>query len=205
MVASGIAVGAVAWLAGRALGALGAAPALSGLVALLAAIVLGAAVVERGLHASVERWLGARWASLVVGAVVLTRVVALWSLAPRHWLGALVISVAAGRWVAVGLQRLGDVAAAGRGRSFVIGPVSWLELGLASVVMVALLITLAGAAGAAIALVVVVVAVGLGLGIRILDRELAGDSLAAVAAVAELVVLIGLAAYAPALLSPFTR
>jgi hypothetical protein len=52
---------------------------------------------------------------------------------------------------------------------------------------------------------VVVLAVGMGLGVQILDRELAGDSLAAIAAVAELVVLIGLAAYAPAIATPFAR
>lgn len=205
VVASGIAVGAIAWLAGRAVGALGAAPALGGLVAIIAAIVLGAAVVERGLHAASERWLGARWASLVVGGVALTRVVALWSLAPRHWLGAMVVSVAAGRWVAVGLQRLGDVGAPGRGRTFVVDGMSWAELGLASLVVVACLISVAGAVGAAIAIAVVVVAVGLGLGVQILDRELAGDSLAAIAAVAELVVLIGLAAWAPAWATPFAR
>jgi hypothetical protein len=206
VVASGIAVGAVAWLAGRILGALGVAPALSGLVAVVAAVVLGAALVERGLHAASERWLGARWASLVVGGVALTRVVALWSLAPRHWLGAMIVSLAAGRWVAVGLQRLGDVGAPGRGRTFVVeGGVSWAELALASLVVVACLISIAGAAGAAIAIAVIVTAVGLGLGVQILDRELAGDSLAAIAAVAELVVLVGLAAWAPAAATPFAR
>jgi hypothetical protein len=205
VIATGIAIGAVAWLAGRVLGAIGVAPALAGLVAVVAAVVLGAAVVERGLHAASERWLGARWASLVVGGVALTRVVALWSLAPRVWLGALIVSIAAGRWVAVGLQRLGDVGAPGRGRTFVVEGVSWAELAVASVVVLACLISIAGAAGAAIAIAVVVLAVGLGLGVQILDRELAGDSLAAIAAVAELVVLIGLAAYAPAAATPFAR
>jgi hypothetical protein len=205
VVATGIALGAAAWLAGRLLGALGAAPALAGLAAVTVAVVLGAAVVERGVHAAMERWIGARWASLVVGAVVLARVVALWSLAPRVWLGALIVSVAAGRWIAVGLQRLGDVAAPGRGRTLVVERVGWPELGLASLVVVACLISIAGAAGAAIVIAVVVISVALGLGVQILDRELAGDSLAAVAAVAELVVLIGLAAYAPAAASPFIR
>ncbi len=205
VVASGIALGAAAWLAGRALTWIGVAPALAGLTAVVVAIVLGAAVIERGVHAAMERWLGARWASLVVGAVALTRVVALWSLAPRAWLGALIVSVAAGRWVAIGLQRLGDVAAPGRGRTLVVDGVSWPELGLASLVVVACLISVAGAAGAAIAVAVVVMAVALGLGVQILDRELAGDSLAAIAAAAELVVLVGLAAHDPAAASPFMR
>lgn len=205
VVATGIAIGGAAWLAGRMLTALGVAPALAGLVAVIVAIVLGAAVVERGVHAAMERWLGARWASLVVGAVALTRVVALWSLAPKMWLGALIVSVAAGRWIAVGLQRLGDVAAPGRGRTFVVEGLTWPEVGLASLVVIACLISIAGAAGAAIAIAVVVISVALGLGVQILDRELAGDSLAAIAAVAELVVLIGLAAYAPAVASPFAR
>ncbi|HUQ07921.1 MAG TPA: hypothetical protein VM261_35745 [Kofleriaceae bacterium] len=205
VIATGIAVGAGAWLAGRIVGGLGVAPGLWALVAVVGAIVLGAAIVERGLHASTERWLGARWASLVVGGGVLARVVALWSIAPRYWLGALVLSVAAGRWAAVGLQRLGDVGAPGRGRTFVVGAYSWIELAVASIVLAALFVLVAGAAGFAIALVAVIVAVGLGLGVQILDRELAGDSLAAIAAAVELVVLVGMAALEPATLSPFVR
>lgn len=205
VIATGIVVGACAWLAGRIVGAIGVAPGLWALVAVVATVVLGAAVVERGLHAASERWLGARWASLVVGGSVLGRVVALWSIAPTYWLGAFVLSVAAGRWAAVGLQRLGDVAASGRGRTFVIGAFTWLELAVASVVIAAMFVLVAGAAGFAIALAAVLVAVALGLGVQILDRELAGDSLAAVAAVIELVVLVGMAAVEPATLSPFVR
>jgi hypothetical protein len=205
VIATGIAVGAGAWLAGRVVGAIGVAHGLWALVAVVGAIVLGAAIVERGLHAASERWLGARWASLVVGGSVLGRVVALWSIAPRYWLGALVLSTAAGRWAAVGLQRLGDVAAPGRGRTFVVGPFAWLELAAASIVVVALFVLVGGAAGVAIALAAVIIAVGLGLGVQILDRELAGDSLAAIAAAIELVVLVGLAAVEPATVSPFVR
>lgn len=203
VIATGIAVGAGAWLAGRVVGAIGVAPGLWALVAVVGAIVLGAAIVERGLHASMERWLGARWASLVVGGAVLGRVVALWSIAPKYWLGALVLSVAAGRWAAVGLQRLGDVAAPGRGRTFVISTFTWIELAVASIVLAALFVLVGGAAGFAIALAAVIIAVGLGLGVQILDRELAGDSLAAIAAAIELVVLVGMAAVEPASLSPF--
>ena len=205
VIATGVAVGAGAWLCGRVVGAAGVAPGLWALVAVVAAVVLGAAVVERGLHAASERWLGARWATLVVGGSVLGRLVSLWSIAPRYWLGALVLSVAAGRWAAVGLQRLGDVATPGRGRTFVIGAYGWLELAVASIVLAALFVLVAGAAGFAIAVVAVVIAVGLGLGVQILDRELAGDSLAALAAVIELVVLVGMAAAEPAAVSPFVR
>ena len=205
VVATGVAIGAAAWLVARLIAALGAAPAVGGLFAVLVAIVLGAAVVERGLHAASERWLGARWASLVVGAGVLARIVALWSLAPRMWLGALVLGAAAGRWAAVGLQRLGDVGAAGRGRTFVVGAMGWLELGVASAAVVVLAILVAGWVGLALALVVAATAVGLGLGVQTFDRELGGESLAAIAAVVELIVLVGLAAAAPAALSPFTR
>jgi hypothetical protein len=205
VVATGIAVGAGAWLAGRAVGLLGVAPALISFVGAIVAVVLGAAVVERGLHAASERWLGARWATLVVGAAILGRLVALWSMAPRLWLGAFVLAAAGGRWAAVGLQRLGDVSAPGRGRTFVVAPLSWLELGAASAVVLVLALLVAGAAGLAIMLAAVLIAVGLGLGVQILDRELAGDSLAAIAAVVELVVLIGLAAAEPATMSPFLR
>ncbi len=203
VVATGIAVGAAAWLAGRMIAAIGVAPAVSGLVTVIMTIVLGAAVVERGLHAVSERWLGARWATLVVGGTVLGRVVAVWSIAPRLWLGALVLATAAGRWAAVGLQRLGDVAPPGRGRTFVVGTVSWVELAAASAVVLIVAVMIAGGAGVALTFAVLVIAVGLGLGVQILDRELAGDSLAAIAAVVELVALVGLAAAEPATGSPF--
>lgn len=205
VIATGIAVGAGAWLSGRLVGAIGVAPGLWALVAVVGTIVLGAAIVERGLHAASERWLGARWASLVVGGSVLGRVVAIWAIAPKYWLGAFVLSVAAGRWAAVGLQRLGDVAAPGRGRTFVVGAYTWLELAVASIVLTALFVLVGGAAAFAVLLAAVIIAVGLGLGVQILDRELAGDSLAAIAAAIELVVLVGMAAVEPATLSPFVR
>ncbi len=205
VVATGIAIGAGAWLCARLLAAIGVAPALGALVAAVGAVVLGAAIVERGLHAASERWLGARWASLVVGAIVLGRVVAIWSIAPAVWLGALVLSAAASRWAAVALQRLGDVAAPGRGRTFVVSGMGWPELAVTSIVVLALAVLVAGWAGVAIIIAAVVAAVAMGLGVQILDRELAGDSLAAIAAVIELIVLVGLAATDPAALSPFVR
>ncbi len=205
VVATGIAVGALGWLGSWVLIALGAAPALGALVAVVLAIVGGAALVERGAHAAVERWLGARWAPLVLGGAVLARLVALWSIAPRLWLGALVLALAVGRWAAVALQRLGDVAAAGRGRTLVIGTVGWLELAVASIVVLALAMLVGGGSGVLIVVVAGLAAGGLGLGVQILDRELAGDSLAAIATAIELIVLVGLAAAAPAAISPFVR
>jgi len=205
VVATGIAVGAVAWLGGRALIALGTPPAVGGLVAIALAIVVGAGLIERGSFAAVERWLGARWAPVVVGGILLGRVTALWSIAPRAWLGALVFAAAVGRLAAVGLQRLGDVGPAGRGRTLIVGPLGAIELAVAAAVVIGLALLVTGAPGLIILLIAGVAAAGFGLGVQLLDRELGGDSLAAIAAAIELIVLVGVAAAEPALLSPFVR
>ncbi|MBK9036144.1 MAG: hypothetical protein IPL61_33695 [Myxococcales bacterium] len=203
VVAAGLLIGLGAWLAGRGFLAIGVAPAIAGPVAILAGVLLGAAVIERGMGAAYDRWLGARWAPLAIGGSMLLRVVALWSTAPSAWWAALCLPAGLGRLAAVGLQRLGDVAPAPRGRSFVIGRVAAIELVVATALVAMVAVAAAGGMGLALLGIAAVVAVVLGLALDMGEGELSADSLAVAAAAIELVAAVGLAALDPAARSPF--
>ena len=203
VVVVGVAVGVAAWLCGRGMLAIGVAPAIAGVVAIVAAVLFGAAVIERGMAGAFDRWLGTRWAPLATGGALLLRVVALWSTAPASWWAAVIVPAGAGRLAAVALQRLGDVAPPPRGRSFVLRGVSAVELVAACAVVAALAVAASGGAGLAVLGVAAVIAVVLGLALEMGEGELAADSLAVAAAAVELAVAVGFAAVAPAIRSPF--
>lgn len=203
VVIAGVAIGLAAWLCGRGMLAIGVAPAIAGAVAIIAALLFGAAVIERGMASAFDRWLGTRWAPLATGGALLLRVVALWSTAPASWWAAVIVPAGAGRLAAVALQRLGDVAPAPRGRSFVLRGVSAVELVAACGVVAALAVAAAGGSGLAVLGVAAAIAVVLGLALEMGEGELAADSLAVAAAAVELAVAVGLAAVAPAIRSPF--
>lgn len=201
VVATGALVAATAWLGGRAVLAAGVVTAIAAVVAVVVALIAGAAVVERGLLGAVERWFGARWSAAVVGGAVLARVVILWSTAPARWLAALVLAGVLGRWGAVLLQRLGDVIETERGLA--VGDVSWLELGVTTLAVVALAALIIGWAGVVLVVVLGLIAFGLGLVVQTVDGELTASNLAAVALALELVALVALSVIAPATASPF--
>ena len=201
MVLTGALIAATAWLGGGAVIAAGVVPALAGVVAVLVALIAGAAVVERGLGSAVERWFGARWSAAVVGGAILGRVVILWSTAPGRWLAALVLATVLGRWGAVVLQRLGDVVQVERGLA--VGDVGWLELAVTTVAVLALAASVTGWAGVALVVVLGLVAFGLGLVVQAIDGELTASNLAAVAIALELVALVACSVVAPAAASPF--
>jgi len=203
VVVAGVAVGVAAWLCGRGMLAIGVAPAIAGVVAIVAAVLFGAAVIERGMAGAFDRWLGTRWAPLATGGTLLLRVVALWSTAPALWWAAVIVPAGAGRLAAVALQRLGDVAPAPRGRSFVLRGVSAVELVAACAVIAALAVAASGGSGLAVLGVAAAIAVVLGLALEMGEGELAADSLAVAAAAVELAVAVGFAAVAPAVRSPF--
>jgi hypothetical protein len=205
VVGAGLLIGLAAWLGGRALLAIGVAPAIAGVAAIACGVGAGAAVVERGLGAAFDRWIGGRWSPMATGGGLLLRVIALWSTAPAWWLASLVVPAGLGRLAAVGLQRLGDVRPAPDGRSLVVGEVGTLELAVAALVIVGLAAFFAGGLGAATVGVAVVIAIVLGLSLQLGEGVLAADSLAVVAAAIELVGAVGFAAIAPAAQSPFVR
>lgn len=203
VVGAGLLIGLAAWVGGRGFLAIGVAPAIAGVVAVACGVAAGAAVVERGLAAAFERWLGAKWSPMATGGGLLLRVMALWSTAPTWWLPALVIPAGLGRLAAIGLQRLGDVGPAPDGRSLVVERVGTVEIAVAAVLLLALAAWAAGGLGAAVVGVAIVIAIVLGLSLQLGEGVLAADSLAVVAAAIELVAAVGFAAIAPALQSPF--
>jgi adenosylcobinamide-GDP ribazoletransferase len=220
MVVIGGLIGVAAWLVGWLVGQLGVAPAVRGAVAIVSLSLFGAAILDVGLARTIERWFGrdgddvapgglgaigaAGTTALLAGAVV--RVVAFLAIRPSAWLAALVVTPLVGRWAALALQSLGEVIeppVADR-RSLLVGDVGW---GQAIVVTAAVAVVAVVALGwAALLILVVAAAVGFGIGLAT-ERSrggLDGQTLAATAAVCEVVALIGIAAIAPALASPWS-
>jgi len=213
MVAVGAALGVTAWLVGWLVGRLGAPPALGGTLAVVTLTALTAALLDVGLARTVERWLGrddersfgpAGTSALLAAAVI--RVVAIIAIRPSAWLAALVVAPLIGRWSALVLQRLGEVLEppSPERRSLLVGGVTWLQIGIVTG-LVALVGVLALGVGALLILAVVAVAsFVVGLAVERGRGGLDGHSLAAVAALCEVVALVGIAAIAPALVSPWT-
>ncbi len=201
--ATGAAIATTAWLGARAVLAAGVVPAIAAVVAALVGLIAGAAILERGVVRAAERWFGARWSAAIAGGTVLGRVVILWSTAPARWLGALVVAAVVGRWGAIALQRLGDVASSERGLA--VGDIGWLDVGATTALVLAVAAIAAGWAGVALVVVLGLCAFGLGQVIQTVDGELSSANLAAIAVALELIALVALSVIAPAATSPFVR
>jgi len=221
MVAVGAVVGIGAWLAGWLIGRLGVVAALQGAVAIAALTALSAALLDVGLARSVERWLRRGYGDVDAGVVVpaigpagttallvagLLRVVALISIRPSAWLGALVVAPLIGRWCALALQRLGQLVEPPLGdrRSLVVGEVGWGSLAIVTVLVSMLAVLGLGWASLLVLLAAGAIAFAIGLAVEKQRGGLDGDTLAAVAAIGEVIALIGAAAIAPALRSAWT-
>lgn len=214
VVVIGAVLGVAAWLVGWTAGLLGVVPALRGALAVVTLTALTAALLDLGLARTVERWMGradddpalgpAGTTALLSGALL--RMVAVVSIRPSAWLAALVVAPLVGRWSALCLQRLGDVLeppVSGR-RSLLVGGVTWWQVGI-----VTALVAIVAVLGLGFAALLILAAVGalifvLGLVVERNRGGLDGHALAAVAALAELGALIGVAALAPALTSPWS-
>jgi len=214
MVVIGAVLGLAAWGVGWAAGLLGVVPALQGALAVVTLTALTAALLDLGLARTVERWLGrsdddpalgaAGTTALLSSAVI--RVVAIVSIRPSAWLAALVVAPLIGRWAALCLQRLGDVLeppVSGR-RSLLVGGVTWLQVGIVTALVG--IVAVLGLGLASLLLLAAVAALTFLAGLVVERRRggLDGHALAAVAAVCEVIALIGVAAIAPALTSPWS-
>jgi cobalamin synthase len=211
MVAVGAVLGIGAWLAGWLVGQLGVTAALQGAIAIAALTALGAALLDVGLARTVERWLArdrdesgigpAGTIALVTAALV--RVVALISIRPSLWLAALVVAPLVGRWSALALQRLGDLLEPplSERRSLVVGEVSWGALGLVTLLVSVIAVLGLGWPSLLILLAVGAIAFAIGLAVEKQRGGLDADTLAAVAALCEVIALVGAAAIAPAVAS----
>jgi adenosylcobinamide-GDP ribazoletransferase len=220
MVVVGGVLGVAAWLVGWLVARLGLTAALAGALAIVTLGVLSAALLDVGLARTVERWLGrdddevggvgaaglgAAGITALVGASLL-RVVALLSIRPSAWLAALVVAPLIGRWAALALQRLGDLleAPAPDRRSLVVGEVSWGTLALVTAGVAVIAGLGLGLAGLLLLVAAAAVAFAIGLVAEKRRGGLDASTLAAVAALAEVIALVGAAALAPALVSPWT-
>jgi adenosylcobinamide-GDP ribazoletransferase len=222
MVVIGGVLGSVAFAVGWIVGKLGVAPAVSGALAILTLSVLSAAILDVGLARTVERWLrglpdvdapaiaadsglGAPGVSVLLATAML-RVVAIIAIRPSAWFAALVLAPLIGRWAALALQRLGDVLEppAPERRSLIVGEVGWGQVAVVTALVALLAVLGLGWSSLLILAVVAAVAFGIGLASERKRGGLDSHGLAAVAAVCEVIALIGAAAIAPAVLSPWT-
>ncbi len=214
MVGVGAMLGVIAWTMAWAVGLLEVPAALRGALAVLTLTALTAALLDVGLARAIERWLGrddedagpigpAGTSALLAMAV--TRVVAVIAIRPSAWLAALVVAPLLGRWAALALQRLGDVLEPPTPdrRSLVVGGVSWLQLGIVTGLVALVAILALGAPALILLAVTAAIAVVAGLVVERARGGLDGHSLAAVAAVCEVITLVGIAAIAPAIVSPW--
>lgn len=221
MVVVGAVLGVAAWGVAWVAGVLDVPVAVRGALAVLALTALTAALLDVGLARAVERWSGRDPGALVgdgdhgpIGpagtsvllAVALTRVVAVIAIRPSAWLAALVVAPLLGRWAALALQRLGDVLEppAPDRRSLVVGGVSWLQLGVVTALVGVVAVLGLGAVALVLLAMCGAIAFVAGLVVERARGGLDGHSLAAVAAACEVLALVGIAAIAPALVSPWS-
>jgi hypothetical protein len=202
MVGLGAAIGACAWSAAWLLGALGAAPALGGAVALVVATALGAAVVEAGVARRFEAWWASTGAVAVTGLVVV-RATALLAIAPSAWLGVLISAPLAGRFAALLAQRTG--ADGGHRRDLVVGPSSWFTVAAVGLAVVVATSALAGTGGLVGVLIAAAAAFALAGWLRHTGSGVDADGLALAAAIGELAVLVCAAIDHTAVASPFVE
>ena len=196
IVALGIPCGLIAWIAARLFTAAGIPTQIAGIVGLAMLTAASAALVERGIAESMDRWQGqARSpgvpAVLLLVFVTAIRIAAILTVPASHWLWLLVATAVIGRWAAVFLQALGDPIAADESeRSLVAMPApAWLIAAISAGVIALAVIALGKLGIVAMALVAVAV-FALGLVSQRRDGGLTPAIVAVAAAVGELVVLL---------------
>lgn len=194
IVALGLPIGVIAYIAAAIVHAVGMPSTLAAVVGLGALAVASAGLVEHGVVDRIDR-LDAHSptvkSTLALVFVVLARVAALAAISPERWLAVLVATAVVGRWSAVFLQALGDPIVDDRSpRSLVAAPAPlWLiaALGIATAIFAGLAL---GAKGGIAALAVTAAAsFALGVDAQRRDHGLSAPVVACAAAFGELCVL----------------
>lgn len=188
VVAVGLPIGLVAYLAAAVVRGLHLPLAIAALVGLAALSAASAALIEKGVFERVDREVPG---ILVLVFTTLIRAAAILSVTPGHWLGLFLATALVGRWAAVFLQAIGDPILDDHApRSLVAMPApAWLiaALGLA----VAAVATIAlGKAGLAAVLLAAAAAFVLGVDAQRRDHGLSSPVVATAAAIGELLVLL---------------
>jgi adenosylcobinamide-GDP ribazoletransferase len=195
VVALGLPIGAVAYIAAAIVRAIGMPGTLAAVFGIAALAIASAGLVEHGVVDRIDRLDGRSpsvKSTLALVFIVLGRVTALAALAPDRWLAVLVATAVLGRWAAIFLQALGDpVAEDHASRSLVATPAPlWLiaALGIATAMLAGLAL---GAKGGIAALALT--AAGsflLGVDAQRRDHGLSAPVVACAAAFGELCVLL---------------
>lgn len=196
IVALGVPCGLIAWVVARLFQGAGIPLPIDAIIGLAMLTAASAALVERGLAESVDRWQGqARSpgvaAVLVLVFVTLIRAGAILVVPPTQWLWLFVATAVIGRWAAVFLQAIGDpIAVDESARSLVATPApAWLIAAISGGVLALAVIAMGKLGVVAMALVAVGV-FGVGLASQRRDGGLTPAVVAVAAAIGELVVLL---------------
>lgn len=196
VVVLGVPVGLVAWALAALMHAAGLPPTVASVLGLAALCAASAALVERGLVLSIDRWTGSpvpngvpAVLALVFGTVV--RSVAIMAIAPAHWLWVFVAVAVIGRWAAMFLQALGDpIVHDETVRSLVALPApAWLTAAISGAVCGVAVAALGKIGVVAMALTAIAV-FGLGLVTQRREGGLSVPVVATAAAIGELVTIL---------------
>lgn len=195
VVAVGVPIGLVAWLAASVMRGVGVPAPIGALVGLAMLAVASAAIVERGVVDRVDQWQRTMHGPVAMLALVFTALIRAASIvyvAPAHWLAVFVAVAVVGRWAAAFLQALGDpITVAPDGRSLVATPAPLWLTGAISLGVLALAIVALGAKPGVLAIALVaLVAFGLGVDAQRREGGLSAPVVALVAALGELLVLL---------------
>jgi hypothetical protein len=192
VVAVGVPIGIVAYLAAAVLRGLHMPATIAAIVGLGVLTLASAGIIERGVVDRIDDRVSGL---LVLVFGVLVRAAAIWTVAPAHWLGVFVATALAGRWAAVFPQAIGDPILDDRApRSLVAAPApAWLAGALGLVVAAACTLAL-GRAGLAAVAFATATAFALGVDAHRRDHGLSAPVVAVSAALGELFVLLAAAA-----------
>jgi hypothetical protein len=188
VVAVGLPIGVVAYLAAAVVRGLHLPLAIAALVGLAALSAASATLIEKGVAERISDEVP-RLLVLVFGTLI--RAAAILSVAPAHWLGVLVSTALVGRWAAVFLQAIGDPIHDDHApRSLVATPApAWLTAALGLAVAAVATIAL-GKAGLAAIVLAAAAAFVLGVDAQRRDHGLSAPVVATAAAIGELLVLL---------------
>jgi len=199
MVGLGVVTGFLGYTAAWLVAHWGGSPLLAAAFAIAVLALCGGAVVESGFARWAEARAG-RGAMIASVAALLVRFAALASIAPGHWLAALVIAEVAARWSALLLQRLGDPILDDALRpGLSVGEVSWGAVGAVTLAVAIAAAWGFGGRGVATLLACGVAAFALGLEAQRRDGQPTSDALAAAASVGAAIALVAIALIVPGL------
>jgi hypothetical protein len=196
IVVLGAPVGLAAWLVARMFIAAGIPAPLAGIIGLAMLTLGSAALVERGIAESIDRWQGlgrSPGVASVMTLVFLTliRAGAVLVVPPTQWLWLFLATAVIGRWAAVFLQAIGDpIAVDETQRSLVATPApAWLIAAISGGVL-ALAVVAMGKLGLVAMALVAVCVFAVGLASQRKDGGLTPAIVAVAAAVGEIAVLL---------------